>query len=141
MDLGGYTMFWDKCYNCGNGIWFFQSYNKIIFKDNLKGSICRKCEILKSENIGKVKEKNLLGKKLQKITTHVDDLNWLKDCAICSEKFSLITHLCCKYCESWFCEKHRLPETHNCKGNPKNPHKYGGRFKYSRHGIEYLGFE
>ena len=29
---------------------------------------------------------------------------------------------CCKYCGLWHCLKHRLPEDHQCSGNPVNPH-------------------
>ena len=33
------------------------------------------------------------------------------------------SHFWCKYCENWHCPKHRLPEKHDCKGDPQNPHK------------------
>ena len=37
----------------------------------------------------------------------------------------------CKYCGEYFCSEHRLPEKHNCRGDPKSPpHSY--RIIYSK---------
>lgn len=40
----------------------------------------------------------------------------------------------CSYCNEWHCPKHRLPEHHECKGNPKSP---PGAFReiHTRQGI------
>lgn len=38
----------------------------------------------------------------------------------CDEKISTLTRYECPYCHKQFCERHRLPENHNCK-NPKLP--------------------
>ena len=35
-------------------------------------------------------------------------------CAVCGEK--LILPIKCSYCDKYFCDKHRLPEHHNCAG-------------------------
>ena len=43
----------------------------------------------------------------------------------CKTKLNLINAFYCHYCYRYHCKKHRLPEDHNCKGNPKNPHKQG----------------
>jgi predicted nucleic acid binding AN1-type Zn finger protein len=43
-------------------------------------------------------------------------------CEICGKE--VIFPFKCSYCEGYFCNKHRLPESHNCTEQPiKNPHK------------------
>jgi len=41
----------------------------------------------------------------------------------CDEKLGGVNKFKCHYCGGFFCGEHRLPEEHNCKGNPINPHK------------------
>jgi len=43
-------------------------------------------------------------------------------CFTCNNKYkSWSDKFLCKYCEKYFCSKHRLPEEHNCWGEPKAP--------------------
>ncbi len=47
---------------------------------------------------------------------------WDKEkCFICKKKHKGIDKFKCHYCNYCFCEKHRLPENHKCKGNPTLP--------------------
>jgi len=39
----------------------------------------------------------------------------------CKKKLGIINRYKCPYCSREFCDKHRLPENHNCK-NPKLPY-------------------
>tara|TARA_Y100000310_G_C20379669_1_gene667477 strand:- start:10 stop:312 length:303 start_codon:yes stop_codon:yes gene_type:complete len=41
----------------------------------------------------------------------------------CNKKLTLTTYFFCKDCGKYHCNRHRIPEEHKCKGNPKNPHK------------------
>lgn len=81
----------------------------------------------KSEKIAYLREKLLEFKKY-----HTDNF-----CSYCDKKYSgwIDIHQC-KYCEGYFCVKHWVPETHNCKGNPLRPpggmrevHSAGGGIK------------
>jgi len=46
-------------------------------------------------------------------------------CFLCQEKYAGFTDKYnCKYCKKNFCSKHRLPEEHDCWGEPTSP--YGG---------------
>lgn len=38
----------------------------------------------------------------------------------CKKKLNFITTFHCPYCDKYHCDKHRLPENHECK-NPKKP--------------------
>ena len=43
-------------------------------------------------------------------------------CFDCKEKYKSYTDkFCCAYCKKYFCSNHRLPENHNCWGEPKAP--------------------
>lgn len=43
-------------------------------------------------------------------------------CFKCKRKYGgLVDVFKCKYCEKYFCSGHRLPEKHNCWGEPKAP--------------------
>jgi len=54
------------------------------------------------------------------------------NCDICNADLKPIgAKFHCKYCNGFFCSKHRLPEDHNCK-NPKNLHKWAGHISYGR---------
>ena len=37
----------------------------------------------------------------------------------CKKKLTIINSYSCR-CNLFFCDKHRLPESHNCKWNPKS---------------------
>lgn len=39
-------------------------------------------------------------------------------CDFCRVQMTSDVGYFCKFCEKWFCEKHRLPEDHKCKGEP-----------------------
>ncbi len=39
----------------------------------------------------------------------------------CKEKLNMLNGFKCHYCDNYFCDKHRLPEEHNCKGNVTLP--------------------
>lgn len=44
------------------------------------------------------------------------------ECNLCKIKFKGYSDkFRCYYCGSYYCTKHRLPEDHNCTGNPKSP--------------------
>ena len=42
-------------------------------------------------------------------------------CEHCNEKVSFPDYFYCKYCKKYHCDKHRLPEQHDCSGNPVLP--------------------
>ncbi|MAG47507.1 hypothetical protein CL617_02795 [archaeon] len=46
------------------------------------------------------------------------------NCNFCKKiiKKPLVNSFHCKYCNQWYCENHKNPETHNCKGRLINPH-------------------
>ena len=46
-----------------------------------------------------------------------------KLCNICKESINSLTGFYCGYCHNWHCEKHRLPEEHNCK-SPAKPDEF-----------------
>ncbi len=49
-------------------------------------------------------------------------------CAKCNKKIKdWVRNFTCSYCYRTHCENHRLPEKHNCKGNPQCPNKGGIR--------------
>ena len=59
-----------------------------------------------------------------------------KKCYQCKKRYTNFINIFeCPYCNRIFCEKHRIPENHNCK-NPKKPEEYkkgsGGRIIYSK---------
>ncbi len=39
----------------------------------------------------------------------------------CKEKLNMVNGFKCHYCDNYFCDKHRLLEEHNCKGNVTLP--------------------
>lgn len=49
-------------------------------------------------------------------------------CIICDSNIEGFDAFCCNYCGKWHCPTHRLPESHDCTGEPKNP---GGSYKVS----------
>ena len=77
----------------------------------------------------KPKQSQIISTKIK--TTHSNN------CHYCKKDLNLINRFSCKYCERWFCDEHRLPENHQCKGKVKNPHKFGGRIIYSKNTPEY----
>ncbi len=53
-------------------------------------------------------------------------------CTICDKKLALTTGFLCDYCNEWHCEKHRLPEKHNCKkiqNKTSAPTNWGLKYK------------
>jgi len=40
-------------------------------------------------------------------------------CSVCEKQIYGIYNYKCHYCHKHFCNEHRLPESHKCKGNPK----------------------
>lgn len=42
-------------------------------------------------------------------------------CDFCGAKTLPIHGHYCRYCDQYHCEKHLVPETHSCKGNPRRP--------------------
>jgi len=46
----------------------------------------------------------------------------------CQQELNILSYRC-GYCNKWHCEKHRLPEDHNCSGNPISPPKTKGTLK------------
>lgn len=42
-------------------------------------------------------------------------------CEYCKIEEYWPNYFFCKYCNKWFCKKHRLPENHECSGKPKAP--------------------
>ena len=53
-------------------------------------------------------------------------------CTICDKKLALTTGFLCDYCNEWHCEKHRLPEKHNCKkirNKVSAPKNWGLKYK------------
>jgi len=47
-------------------------------------------------------------------------------CKICNKTFSWSDMFKCNYCHNYYCKNHRLPENHNCSGNPPSPPKTAG---------------
>jgi predicted nucleic acid binding AN1-type Zn finger protein len=41
-------------------------------------------------------------------------------CSYCKKILTFLPHTC-QYCGKKFCKKHRLPENHECTGNPQKP--------------------
>jgi predicted nucleic acid binding AN1-type Zn finger protein len=41
-------------------------------------------------------------------------------CSYCKKVLTFLPHTC-QYCGKKFCRKHRLPENHDCTGDPKRP--------------------
>ena len=39
----------------------------------------------------------------------------------CKRKLNIINSFNCHYCKKYFCDKHRLPELHNCKAKLITP--------------------
>ncbi len=57
-------------------------------------------------------------------------------CYFCKAEYTgLQDKFSCKYCRKYFCAKHRLPELHECKGNPKQPKGTGFREVHTKAGI------
>jgi len=48
-------------------------------------------------------------------------------CNVCSKKINTLTGWRCAYCDEWHCDRHRLPEEHDCKGKPMSPPKTKGK--------------
>ena len=44
-------------------------------------------------------------------------------CNFCSKKIGGVSAFSCKYCEQMYCEEHRIPERHDCYGQPGSPSK------------------
>lgn len=62
-------------------------------------------------------------------------------CNFCHKKFHGVTdYFDCSYCDGEFCSSHRLPEKHDCNGNPQPP-RGGVREIHSRGSIWASGHE
>ena len=86
-------------------------------------------EIRKNETI-KIKLPTIFGlfKKEQKVSDEEIKKIYQKYridsnvCFKCKKEYKGYTdRFLCKYCEKYFCSEHRLPEEHNCWGEPKAP--------------------
>jgi len=53
-------------------------------------------------------------------------------CNICNKKLGLIDKFECDYCGKFHCDKHRLPEEHDCKKATKPKGLNTGRISYSK---------
>jgi predicted nucleic acid binding AN1-type Zn finger protein len=42
-------------------------------------------------------------------------------CEFCNVKKGFPDYFYCKYCQKYHCDKHRLPEQHDCLGKPTLP--------------------
>jgi len=64
----------------------------------------------------------LLKKKLLDREELAEKYRWDYDfCYKCKEEHKGMTNIFkCAYCHKHYCKKHRLPEEHSCKGNPKS---------------------
>jgi predicted nucleic acid binding AN1-type Zn finger protein len=77
----------------------------------------------------KIKERLKTRKQLKEIEVknQIKEVKITYDgCFKCGRQFTDFTDKYrCKYCQKYFCSDHRLPENHNCSGNPKAPpHHY-----------------
>ena len=71
------------------------------------------------------KIKNRLKKNIKKVEKKPNKLKKIEKkpliCEICNKKLGVLDLFKCKYCHKVHCEKHRLPENHNCSGHPIVP--------------------
>ncbi len=64
-----------------------------------------------------------------------------KKCFKCKKSFKGMSDVfMCKYCEKFFCAEHRVPETHKCWGDPKQPDGQGFREIHTKHCIKVRGW-
>ena len=73
----------------------------------------------------KIKQRLKIRKQLKEIKLK-EQIKELKTsygtCSKCGRQFKNFTDKYrCNYCHKYFCSDHRLPEKHNCSGNPQPP--------------------
>ena len=56
----------------------------------------------------------------EKIQESGKSINKLGRCSFCNKVLTFLPHTC-QYCGKNFCRKHRLPENHDCTGDPQPP--------------------
>ena len=109
------------------GNYYCKKHAVSYLRDNLVGD-----ENEKREKVVKYEDYDYELKSKNEKNSKSPIVNYPKKCGVCKLKLTIIDRFLCKYCGGAFCNAHRLPEDHNCSGNPKNPHKFSGRFIYSK---------
>lgn len=114
---------------------------KVIFKSILEGGyllqastkkvVLEELHTIKGNETIKIKLPFIFGLRHKEIKLHgkiVDEFyeKFRTDkefCFNCKREYhkTLVEAFKCKYCEKYFCPDHRLPENHNCLGEPKAP--------------------
>jgi len=103
-------------------------YNQIIeFKDNLTIKIPKFSFFLFGKDVSS-----------DEITELYNKLDKYK-CFKCERKYHTLNKFSCRYCGRNYCQKHRLPESHDCWGNPQAPIGKGFREIHTRRGTYVKG--
>jgi tetratricopeptide (TPR) repeat protein len=90
------------------------------------------------ENLGVNKQAEICFQTAKSISTDPDKPKFNGFCNFCHISVSKIEIFYCKYCKTYHCPEHRLPEQHSCK-NAKTPKGMkGGRIIYSKGKTIYL---
>lgn len=101
-----------------------------LIQVSTKKVILEELHVLKEDKTIKIKLPSIFGWRRKKMTLNgklieefYEELRTDKEfCFKCKSKYKTgVDVFKCRYCEKYFCSKHKLPEEHNCWGEPKAP--------------------